>query len=253
MRRRGFTLIEVLISIALVGMLLGSMFAFMLEMLSTRRRALDYTARQLAAATLIERLERDLATCLVGDRGHGAGIEGDATHLLVLSRSVAAHLAERGPGDPAVLGDLQQTEYRFNEQTGEIEARRTAHPAGPDVAPTVEAGFATLGPAFRLRFRYHDSNRWQDAFDSLAEDRLPTAVEVAVWFDPWPGEEPLARTAEPQRQRLTFDAGGGFDDAEAARRTDLDLSGEPRPDRFRVILIPDASTEDREPDREPPS
>ena len=49
MRRRGFTLLEVLISIALIMVLLGSMFAFLLDMLASRRRVVDYTARQLAA------------------------------------------------------------------------------------------------------------------------------------------------------------------------------------------------------------
>ena len=92
-RPRGFTLLEVLIAIALVGVLLGSMFAFMHELLQSRSRAMQYTARQLAAATLIDRIESDLAVCIVGDATLGAGIRGDDTQLSILSRGVAAHLA----------------------------------------------------------------------------------------------------------------------------------------------------------------
>ena len=234
MRRRGFTLLEVLISIALIMVLLGSMFAFLLDMLASRRRVVDYTARQLAAAILIERLEADLRTCLVGDRARGAGIEGDATRLLVMSSSVAVHLAERGPEDSEVFDDRQQTEYRFTEELGEIEARRGAE------------DWASLGHVHKVRFRYHDSTRWRDSYDTLAEERLPVAVEVAVWLDPWPGEERApAETDDPQR--LTFDASGGFDEDEVARRTDLDLFDEPRPDRFRVILIVDAAPPEQDP------
>ena len=50
-----------------------------------------------------------------------------------------------------------------------------------------------------------------------------------------PDDEPM---------RLTFDAGGGFDESQVARRTDIEFFGEPRPDRLRVIVIPDGSTDD---------
>lgn len=234
--RRGFTLIEVLISIALIMVLLGSMFGFLLDLMSTRRRILDDTARQRAAAALIEHVEADLRACLVGDRVRGAGVEGDTERLTVMSRGVAARLAGRGRGDPEVLGDLQRSEYRFDPDHREIEARR-----GDDGA------FESLGPAFKVRFRYHDSKRWLDSFDSLAEGRLPVAVEVAVWLDPWPGEsqpDDGARgdgAAGGPPQRLTFDATAGFDEEAVARRTDMELLDEPRPDRFRVIAIADAA------------
>ena len=123
-RRCGFTLLEVLIVIGLVSALLGSMFTFMFNMLSSRDRALQYSAQQLAATTLIERVSADLMTCVVGDAEAGSGVEGDTQRLRILTRSVAASLAERGVGDPAVLGDLQITEYHFNESQQQITASR---------------------------------------------------------------------------------------------------------------------------------
>ena len=176
--RHGFTLLEVLIAIALIGALLGSMFAFMHELLQSRSRALDYTARQLAAATLIDHVERDLIACVVGDATLGAGIDGDASRLAILSRGVAAHLAERGI-DEGVLDDLQQTEYRFQDASRLIEVRRGTPRPGRD---TMTDDFVAIGPAFKVRFRYHDGDRWSDTFDSLAANRLPGAVEVAVWY-----------------------------------------------------------------------
>ncbi len=250
----GFTLLEVLIAIALIGVLLGSMFGFLHELLQSRSRALDYTARQLAAATLIDRIESDLITCVVGDTTLGAGVEGDASRLSILSRGIATHLAGRGIGS-GVLGDLQQSEYRFQEGSGLIEgrvagvgggARRQTGVDRPPLARPIE-DFVSIGPAFKVRFRYHDGDGWSDTFDSLATDGLPAAVEVAVWYHPWPGEpepEPVDEFGEPESDRLTFDTSGGFDDAAFARRSDLDNFDEPRPDRFRVIVIPDASADD---------
>ncbi len=235
MKRRGFTLLEVLVAIALMSMLLGSLFAFLHDLLQSRSRALEYTARQLAAATLIGRVEAELASCLVGDDTSGPGIKGDEADLSILSRGVAVHLAEDGL-ESGVLGDLQQSEYRFVDEAGEIEVRRMTPGARP--APA----FVSIGPVHRLRFRYHDGTGWSDSFDSLAAGRLPEAVEVAVWYHPWTGEQEIA--ADLPAERLTFDTTGGFDDAAYARQSDVELFDEPRPDRFRVIVIPDASSED---------
>jgi len=244
MRRRAFSLLEVLIAIGLVIALFGAMFAFVFDTLSARSRALEHAGRQSAATTLIERAELDLMSCVAGGRANGAGVDGDNTSLRILTRGVAAHLAGRGPGDPAVFGDLQQVEYRFVEETGRIEARR--RPAGDRGLDASE--FAPLGgPVYKVRFRYHDSTIWRDSFDSLLREALPVAVEIAVWFHPWPGQERPETGAEngPEvPERLTFDATAGFDEAEFAGEAELQFFEEPPPDRIRVILIPDASADD---------
>jgi prepilin-type N-terminal cleavage/methylation domain-containing protein len=244
MRRRGFSLLEVLVAIGLIVVLFGALFAFMFDTLSARTRALAHAGRQRAATTLIERAELDLMSCVVGDRTHGAGVEGDNTTLHILTRGVAAHLAARGPDDPAVFGDLQRIEYRFEEGSGLIEAR--CLPAGARDAG--DTPFAPMGgPVSKVRFRYHDATRWRDTFDSLLEGALPVAVEIAVWFHPWPGEQrPETAPADAREvpQRLTFDATAGFDEVAFARASDLEGFDEPAPDRIRVILVPDASADD---------
>jgi hypothetical protein len=198
---------------------------------------------QRAALTLIDRAELDLTSCVVGDRVYGAGVEGDNDSLRILTRGVAAHLAGLGADDPAVFGDLQEVEYRFDESAGLIQARRVT--AGDRGAGDVD--FAPLGGAvYKVRFRYHDASGWRDSFDSLAHDGLPAAVEIAVWFHPWPGEQ----REDPDEldfempERLTFDETAGFDEAAFARESDLEFFDEPKPDRIRVIVIPDATADD---------
>ena len=240
-RRCGFTLLEVLIVIGLVSALLGSMFTFMFNLLSSRDRALQYSAQQLAATTLIERVSADLMTCVVGDAGAGSGVQGDTQRLRILTRSVAASLAQRGLGDPAVLGDLQITEYTFNESQRQITASRQFVQTNMN-GRTSEAPVG--GSVYKVRFRYHDGTSWRDTFDSRSYGQLPLAVEIAIWFDPWPGEEPDPLD-EPDDEldefdRLTFDAIDTFDERQFAEQSDMDLYSEPKPDRIRVIVIPDA-------------
>ena len=89
MRARAFTLIEVLIAIALTLALLGAMFGFLFDLLSTRAAVMEASMRQRAAGSIMDHLERDLMACLVGDDTVGAGVEGDAMSVRILSRQVA--------------------------------------------------------------------------------------------------------------------------------------------------------------------
>jgi hypothetical protein len=141
-------------------------------------------------------------------------------------------LAERSADDGDVFGDLQRTEYRFDSQTRQIQARRT--PWGSTVAG--DSAFVSMGGRIeRVRFRYFDGTEWQSTFDSLSVGHLPSAVEVAIWFSA-AASEPLADATASEE-----DSGAGFDESAFANRTDRDSFSAPTPDRLRVILIPDAS------------
>jgi type II secretory pathway component PulJ len=228
--RRGLTLLEALIASALVGALLWALFAFFFQLLAARARAVEVASKHLAATTLIDHVEADLMTCLVADGREGAGVAGDSRALRILCRSVAGSTAPRGAADPAVFADLQLDEFRFARETGRIEARRRV--VGDARAPE---RFTPIGGAVgAVRFRYHDGTAWRDSFDSQESDRLPLAVEIAVWFD-----------AEPAP-----DSGSGrFDERSFALESDADVPPA-RPQRLRVIAVPDAAG-DAEAPRQP--
>jgi prepilin-type N-terminal cleavage/methylation domain-containing protein len=251
---RGFSLLEVLIALALLTAMMGTMFAFFWEMLSTRERILDFTAENRGAGMLIDRLQRDLQTCVVGDAALGAGVQGDETNLRLLTRSVPVRLVEETEA-PGPFCDIETAIYRFTAGSGRIELGRTlaapgASSAGGNLSPIAEG-------VFKVRFRYHDGTMWRSEFDSLEADRLPQAIEVAVWYDPWPSAlldmERDAAEAEvsPDDDALDeepwFD--GGFDERAFAEASDDEFNDDPPPDRIRVIIIPDAvDEEDSSPD-----
>jgi len=247
MRRAGFSLFEVLLAIGLIVLMFGAMFGFFWDMLSTRERIMEITHQRRAAATLVERLERDLATCVAGDGIVGAGVAGDGTTLRVLCRSVPVRLAGSGASATASFMDLERSEYRFEPAGGAISASRTVVAPGARgrAAPVDDGPFG--GTIYRVRFRYHDGRAWRDEFDSLVAGHLPRAVEIAVWFEPWAGAEVFdEEILADDDDRLTFDAGGAFDESEFAERSDLEDFDEPAPDRIRVIIVPDADPESDE-------
>lgn len=247
----GFTLFEVLIAIALMLALVGSMFGFLFDMLHSRGRAQEYGGQQRAASTLIDRLDSDLVACIVGDSSSGAGVKGDEHHLRILTRAVFANAAESDVDDAEVFGDLQLAEYRFVPEQQRLEARRS--PAGAVSQASAFLPFHDPKVAIpHVRFRYFDGQQWQASFDSLESNHLPVAVEVAIWFNPWPGDS-LHDSASsgwaeadevPDSARSATTRSAAFDDEAYARRGDRGLADEPPPDRVRVILIPDAAGDD---------
>lgn len=245
--RRAFSLIEVLIAIALLLALVASMYGFFFDMLRSRAGAMEYMQQRMAAAAFIKQLDADLMTCVAGDASLGAGVKGSQTQLLVLGRSVAASLAAQEPDNAKVFGDLQFTEYRFDPERPGIDMRR-----GPAGGAKGERGeFSRLqGTIHKLRFRYHDGREWRQSFDSAAEGRLPRAVEVSIWFRPTASEREEAMGFAPEGEAgLTEQPAtrsGAFDERAYARQSDLRDSDEPRPDRLRVFVIADADAEDAE-------
>ncbi len=234
--RRAFSLLELIVAIALLGVLSASVYAFMWNLFAGETRALAMADRTQVASILFDRLERDLATAVAAGRS-GPGLVGEARGLAVVHRGVpAAGSAPHG-------GDLQRTEIRFDPADGVLTIRR-APASGPEER---EAGAENesppaLGAITGLRFRYHDGRSWRDSFESDAG--LPAAVEVSVWFGaigeaPTPGSPPPSAEFNPGASRLD----GGFDEPAG-----LGLELEPAPagpvsppDRVRVIAIPDAA------------
>lgn len=248
--RAGFSLVEVLVAVALVTALVAAMFGFLRNVIDSRQRVLERTATQRAASVLIDRLEADLAACLVGDAAFGSGLSGDETSISVLTRGLGLSLVDRGEGEAAVLGDLQRAEYRFDGERRVIEARRIEAKA-----PAAEPTSAELlgGTIYKLRFRYHDGSSWRDSFDALKADRLPAAVEVAMWFHPWP-EDQSGNVESGNGESGNRESDSGDLEADAfrsprsvtadGRRSWRDALDEPTPDRIRVIVIPDSGAND---------
>jgi prepilin-type N-terminal cleavage/methylation domain-containing protein len=261
MHRRGFTLMEVLIAIALLLVLSSVIFTFLRDVMASRERIAEITAQQRLASLIIDRIEEQAIFSIVGDAAFGSGISGDETSLIILSRGVAVREVAHADSWHKAFFDLIRTEYQFDEgshsvrvsqeipdaagsdrDNGQTSSRFNIHRINPEEAHET---FSTR--LYKLRFRYHDGIAWSSNYDSLSEGRLPRAIEVAIWFDPWPGSEwnagaqdPFADLDDVTPDRLTFDMEDVFDELEYAMRADRDFRYDPPPDRIRVIAIPDA-------------
>jgi prepilin-type N-terminal cleavage/methylation domain-containing protein len=214
-RRPGFSLLEVLLALALVVLLSGGIFGFLWNLVDRRDALIRATGDAQSAGALFELLEADIACAIAGDPVLGAGIVGDDRQLTVLSRRVWAPTSP--PERSAAAGDLQRSEYTFSLASGTVRLKRSpvsSSSRGIAVDDVVCERIA----AFRLR--YFDGRAWTSTFNTVEKRDLPLAVEVAVWFGT-PGSVPAAA--------------GEADEVEPS----VPLRS---PDRLRIICIADGPT-----------
>ena len=232
--RGAFTLVEVLVVLALIGVLAGSVIGFLWDLWGRRDALTRASADAQAGTAVLERMETDIMSGLAGDQSAGAGAKGTASSLRLLSRGLDVPVK----GNGSTVGDLQASEYRF--EGGTLKARRWNIVRGGG-----EPDFETVCDHVEgARLRYFDGQQWKESFDSLSAGGLPVAIEVAVWFGTPHQREDVgspARAARPAAAAETEKeepAAGASRDAKPSTTTDASLPVR-QPDRLRVIVVPD--------------
>ncbi len=221
-RSRAFTLIEVLLALALLAGVTGAAMGLLSNLTRRQEHIRAHSERSLGGGLLIDRLERALATSYAQDGAGEAGVKGDGRSIRVLHRGVIGH--SELPG-----GDRRAFDLRWSETDRNISVTFSgdgAEGASEILADRVE----------RLRLRYFSGARWRSSFDSVSAGELPSAVEIAIWFERAGAENDALHGGS------LAPPGGAMDDPFA-------LAGEPdedralptrRPDRVRVMVVPDA-------------
>lgn len=220
--RHAMTLIEVLLAIVLVGMIALGLYAFLARVGSAREQVALAAQRDHAVSVFLGLVEEDILGAVVELPGAGAGIKGSSRDLSLAGFGV---LVDPESTQPA-RSDVVRARYGFSG------GRLTVTRGGL-------SGETILENIGRVRFRYHNGSEWLSSFDSAAANRLPVAIEIAVWLTaPEGAVEPSPTVAETL-------SGDGFDAESADQEGGMQASeGEsepwPPPDRLRVIVVPDA-------------
>lgn len=183
----GFTLLEMLVALALVGVIAGTLYGSLYIAYKARERAhaaITPIRRAELAATLIRRDIESvlpptgvLAAEFVGeDATDDSGRPADA-----LVMHCCSHVPQEGvPGS-----DIRRVELTCEtleddlEETSAIIRRTTTSLLAAETPEPIEDVLCRDVLAFNLR--YFDGSEWLDAWDSTTQgDDLPLAVEVTV-------------------------------------------------------------------------
>lgn len=161
--RRGFTLIEVILALALLVALVGGLYTFVDGLRSNAKIADERATEMAAAEVVLDEVESTLATTYVAGHDGASGIAGDGASLSVRGRAW---------GYDAKASDVSGCELKVDAQG--LMARRV-------VGGKAQAWERIAGVG-GLRVRYHVGSEWVTSFDSAQAGQLPTALEISLWL-----------------------------------------------------------------------
>lgn len=174
MTRRGFTMLETLLALALLVILAGGLVAFAWNVNNGRARIVEAARTQSDADAVFAFVAEALHASTLA---HGEPVF-EAERFVLHARAASDADGTPLPADPF--------ELRFDNATQTCELRRAG------------AGIGEGIPFGRVRLRYFDGRAWRDQLDASV---LPRAVEVALWQ--------RSQTGRPDRVRVLAVPDGG--------------------------------------------
>ncbi len=204
--RTGFTLLEMLITIAIMSMLITAAVQAFQSIIRAEERARAGVGRSRSARVLLDRIERELVGTLLVPRPQGEepgaqpyvflgephtsdNLDAHALQFVTLTASRAPNSA--WAGGPRVVSyairEADPDEFEELDHGTLLELLRGEEPLSEETEPElgVREGqiVAEAIAGFRLRFQDESDEAWVDRWDSTEPphiDELPLSVEVGV-------------------------------------------------------------------------
>lgn len=203
-RRRGVTLLEMLLAVSLIILTLATLFLFYTISLDATDRAGKFTIRSQQARVVLQQMAREIRQATTGARDKGNGLIGKMHSVTILTtgmpdpalmytygldekpptpsydmRSIDYYLAvdpdsPDEEGNPGVLGLVRREKKLLNEAVVDLDETQILEEVRM-MAPEVQY----------MRFRYFDGATWQDFWSGGAgSNKLPQAVKIEIGYTP---------------------------------------------------------------------
>ncbi len=177
-RRGGFTLVEVLVALAISSAIIVALYATFFSVLRARSDMVNGLERTREVAGFLDSFSREAAsaffkesnarTLFVGERSGGSGFEAASLSMTAFVSTV------RGAG---AKGDLVGVRYLTAYAGGKPTLyKETWNPYGLESAFRIEVIEEIEG----LEFSFYNGKTWAKVWDARLEKKLPTAIKAVV-------------------------------------------------------------------------
>ena len=235
-RKGGFTLLEVVLAVALVLSLMGALYAFYASAMDVRKGIAAESEMLSAERAIMDGLTNELRSAMIYPFLN-LGLEGSADRLAFISAGVpgpAAWAVRESTEDPIPPEqDLQLIGYRLriDPNTEDVVGLvRTCQKIISAESPGSARETRLLSSRLRfVGFRFHNGSGWQAEWRMEAPGRegdeqtslLPVAVEITLGAEPLPEEMEVDEYIQTHQtfRRVVFLPAGARQQRGAAVRT----------------------------------
>ena len=225
MRRRGFTLLEVLIAVSIIAVIFSMIYTTYAWTIETKqyveegndlyamaRLALDRMSREISMAYLRQSNDRDDVnyTLFVGEDLDSEGYPVDALHFTSVSHLRFGSNVRESDQNEISYYIVESSEGKVREFSNlDLETKSLIYREDPtiDSSPTADGTLYELATSvYGLNYRFYDSEseEWVDSWDSRevssGQPGLPTAVEITLILAGTQGQELIFQTKVMVRQ-----------------------------------------------------
>lgn len=173
--KHGFTLVEVMVAIALISLIMTSVYGIFSTISTTQKRLENESEGYHQARMIFDRISRELRTSYLNVNNERSAFTADIdsngnNYLAFTSTSALTH--GNAPGG------LVRVRYQLDTQHEKTTGRllRSAVPLFvPDDPPS---GQRLSSQVKQLEWRFFDGSDWQESWDSGVNHRLPHTVEM---------------------------------------------------------------------------
>ncbi|UCG15109.1 MAG: type II secretion system protein [Phycisphaerales bacterium] len=203
--RRGFTLVEMVISTGLLVMLISTLYWFYGSSLTSRKDGTDRARRMQLARVVLDGIAEEIRLCTGNTEGYGAGLIGTENALSVYTLTLPTKelMRRRSITEKALAGqfDLQEVRHYIAwdeenlDENGDPRplglVRRVTHTFNQAVViegdegadETVAIKEELYAPEIKfLEFRYFDGATWWDTWEIGGGNSLPQMVRITVGY-----------------------------------------------------------------------
>lgn len=176
--RRGFTLLEILIALALLGVLAGALYGTYFSLIKGRESANEGMEARRELRTTLDLLRREINSAQYSKNNKRLHFSVEDRDIFGKPASVLAFTAIAGPDDSGqVVSDQVDLKYEILEREKKMILSRQAkdlyHAGGEDRYPQMESieGFLV---------ECQNSEKWVRSWDTAINNGLPKAVRITV-------------------------------------------------------------------------
>lgn len=188
-RRGGFTLVEVLIAIAIVAMVLSAVHAVFFTAIHLRNTTSAVLERTLPREEALEIIQRDLANLVGSTNGQFLGpLQTDNPTNALPNQIGPDFYTSNGELDGMTpWGNVQKIDYLLAVPTNGVQGpgrdliravTRNLLPINPPPQPDEE--HTILSGVDNVTFLYYDGTQWDPTWDSVEQTNLPQAIKVQI-------------------------------------------------------------------------